>query len=351
MTQWLKAASLLLMLAVSCGGRAVDLNRAPDVAGGGSNGISDPAQHEVVSDQLGSFWLDGERVFWQTDKQELKSCVEANCQSTRIRYGTGYIGMAVGASDVFWIAPEPRNRILTCPKSGCVGPAREIVRDLDTLIGEIGADGEYLYWPSTFDLLRCPRAGCAATPEVVAIGEADANGLQFADDYVYWWGSVDQRSDAGPPRGGVKRAPKDGHAPPELVHEMNASPSIFGNSFAVDHEHLYWVDERSQIVSCALASCAQAEPTVVLANEEPKGNLRVDDTGVYWQTLEPHAGPIRHCFFGRCQTGDVTAISEELAYVYKLQGDFVYWTHTYVIEATTQITYPRTIQRIAKPKP
>jgi len=362
-TQIVGALSVLVC-ASACGGRSVDLDRQMTTnTSGDAAGVTLPPK-TVLDERVYSFWVDDSRLYWQAYLGAVKSCIKEDCEHTRVSYGTPWSGVAIGGHDVYWIPDAPlQSVVFSCPSSGCSGEPRTFLHDPNNVAVTDGADGDYFYWNSAFDIYRCPSTGCAATPELVAADEIVSNTFgatfTFQGEYVYW-PKVRSADDQGVLEIQILRAPKNGSTPPEHVLPPSGSAvttqagfPTFGPAFAVGSKNIYWVDSDAHILSCPVEGCGDSIPNELVSGSDLKSDLRVDDAGLYWTEANGAVSPgrvsqaLHFCAFARCALGDSTVVIDKPVFQYELNGQFIYWAET----ADDDIGYPRRVERIPKPAP
>ncbi|HWZ90358.1 MAG TPA: hypothetical protein VNW92_15955, partial [Polyangiaceae bacterium] len=209
-------------------------------------------------------------------------------------------------------------------------------------------------------IYRCPSAGCAATPELVAADETAQGSFAFQGNYVFWQKVL--QGDAGEASTDIRilRAPKNGSALPEQVlppkeGTLSDQPGVgpYGLQFALDSHNVYWIDSSAHILSCPLEGCGDSIPTELVSSDDQKAELQVDDAGLYWTEANGVVPPgresraLRFCAFARCAVGESIVLIDKPIYQYELNGQFIYWAEI----PADDIGYPRTIERLAKPAP
>jgi hypothetical protein len=355
---WTRFLCALICLALAaCGGRSVDLDRPIVPSGTGGTASVDLSPKTVLDERIYEFWVDDVRLYWYAYLSSVESCILSDCDNTKISYGTPWDGITIGRNDVYWIPQDQQTIVASCPSAGCAGAPRTFLHDPNGVAVDDGADGDYFYWSSAYDIYRCPSTGCAATPEVVAAGETADGTFQFQGDYAYWESSKPDTTSDGGTDIRVLRAPKDGSTSAEQIlptksSELSGQMGVQSGgsvNFALDPQSIYWIDASAHILSCPLAGCGDSPPTQWVGSGDQKSTLQVDDVGLYW--LEPSIGSIgeqvlRFCAFAKCSSGDSVAVIDKSVYQYELNGPFIYWG-----EPSADTGYPRSIQRIAKPAP
>ena len=355
-------------LSVACGGRSVDVDRANTNGGSGGTTSVDRSTRTVVDASVDEFWADDTRLYWQTHASSLQGCLQNDCSHTTVSYGTnGTYSFAIGDEDVYWVAAGVNETLFyTCPKTGCSGSARTVLRDPNGVPQTLSADGDYFYWSSAFDIYRCPSAGCGATPEVVAANHTIGAPLTFQDENAYW--PIPTSSDSGDAGAagsgapsGVLYAPKDGSAPVKVLSLREDSDSSQSpntnyysyNSFAFDSQRVYWIDASARILSCPLEGCPEPGTVELASSSANRFRLSVDSVGLYWFEMAPsinvagvcgNGGALHFCAFDQCAAGESTVLANAV-YEYALGGPYVYFTKQ--MDDCNQ----GAIQRMPKPTP
>jgi len=299
-------------------------------------------------------------------------CQDGVCQPVMIASGRdGPIDVAVDESRVVWteFAPGRPGRILSCPKSGCIGsPAvlvqqgapeivvlgggtmfwvdgqgekgdRRILRcDGDcaqppTVIASglsnpenLAIDERHVYWTDLVDetVLACPLDGCAGAPTVLTSGENNVSGIAVDATSLYY-GAYTQ----------VAKCPLDGCAHGRMVLASTVDRSPWGTSIAtpsaiaVDPTTVYWIDYVGGTVArCALAGCGGQGTALYVTNQsEYPIDIAIDDTIVYWPT--ERAGTVLACDKAGCGgRPHVLASGQGHPLHIALDERCVYWTNS-----------------------
>jgi len=269
-----------------CAGRAVDLDRAAPLSSAGAE--SDP---DLVSSpgNVQSVWVDEQRLYWvavadyDVRDNRFQSCLKTDCKHTTLSYAKAGAALdlaTVAGGHVYWTTYG--NFIYSCASEGCGARPVTVAQDParpDPLFAYRG----YAYWPSEFDIYRCPVSGCAATPEVVALGANSAGSrLVFDEARVYWMTRV-----------GFMSAPLDGSEPPRLVLQFASDERALR---AAGRGYLYWTVGK-QVFRCAIASCDTSPPSLLATADVEIRELEIDDSSLYWLAN----GRIQSCPLAGCE--------------------------------------------------
>jgi hypothetical protein len=279
---WLGLSALL---ALGCGGNAVDLGTNGSRWADAATSPSDPTVPQTIyesAEGIFGFALDGPTLYAlvnRGDTIELVACPLTHCRSQRTTLfsrpktgneGTESTPLVLAAGLLHWVdTAAAQRRVLACPTTGCSEPH---VLTTDWSSG-LAADDEGAYWVN-FDRTLMRRAPGAEAPTVVCdlIQERElTSGLAARGDYVYFAASTNGSSS-------IRRVRKDGTSLPEAIA---TDQSISGFSFAADS--LYYLSRvlTGRVAKCTLDGCATGGSTLA-ANQRWPGSIRLEGNDVFW---------------------------------------------------------------------
>jgi hypothetical protein len=283
--------SLILgaLLALGCGGNAVDLGHGRD-----GQGWSDTTAHEASSSTpqtiydsdlpILGFALDGPTLYalvYHAPTFDLISCPIERCRSERTTLYSSpkmdddyYLDnfttdttLVVAGDRVFWLSSAG---LVACPKTGCTEP--QPVSSVQGFDG-YAADGDTLYWLDRDKAVHRLKPN-TDVPERVHEPMAeilDPDHLVLGRDYLYI-------SDLGGDSPSIRRVRKDGTGDVQLVVEDDA---ISGLSAIGDSIYYSTKILSGRIVECAADDCPKSAVTRANNQRWPM-ELRVAGDEAFW---------------------------------------------------------------------
>lgn len=275
------------LLALGCGGNAVDLGHSPN-RGWSDLSAQDPSATTpqtiyASEDAIFGFALDGDTLYaliTHLDTLELVSCPLDRCRSERKILFSGpwpdhpsaiSTPLVLSGGWLYWIVAngEPHG-IAACSATGCAQPSF-VQTDVR---GAIAGDGEgVVYWFDQNGSLMRIAAG-ASSAERVREGAnelSDPLSLSVQGDYIYF-------NDLGSGSSSIRRVRKDGTGAAELVV---TDDEIW--DFSVTDDAIYYASEilTGRVVECPLDDCLAGGTTLAANQRYPEG-VQVDRNEVFW---------------------------------------------------------------------
>jgi hypothetical protein len=281
---------LSALVALGCGGNAVDLGHGRDGQGWSDTtapeGSSSTPQTIYDSDlPILGFALDGPTLYalvYHAPTFDLVSCPLERCRSERTTlYSSPKMGddyyernpvfdttLVVAGNRVFWLSSAG---LVACPKTGCTEPQRLSAIQCNDCFA---ADGDTLYWLDDTAVQRLQPN--TTLPEQVRGPMAEVlnpDHLVVGGDYLYI-------SDPGADSPSIRRVRKDGTGDVQLVVEDDAISglSAIGDSIYYPSKIL-----SGRIVECTADDCAKSAVTRANNQRWPM-ELRVAGDEAFWLT-------------------------------------------------------------------
>jgi hypothetical protein len=190
----------------------------------------------VTTNSFGRLASDGVSLFFSNGGSGIiRSCPLAGCGTGPTVLATlqdNPWGIAVDATNVYWVNDSPTGSVVTCPKAGC-GTNNSLLVTLAS--GQDSArtmtiDATATYWVTqgAGTVMKCAKAGCPGGPIVLASGLMNPQGVAVDEAWVYF---TESDADA------VKKVPKNGGS---VVLVAGNQPTPF--NVAVDGKWIYWTN-------------------------------------------------------------------------------------------------------------
>ena len=351
----------------ACGGQSLNLDQNSETpSGGGGAGALGVVEKNQLKDRINDFWVDDSRIYWSTNGAfQAQSCVYGRCAATLVTYGQSWGPISPSGEDIFFPALPMKpsggfgGTLIRCPKQGCTGTPEPFLQDSAIGLAQLASDDLHLYWPSSFDIYRCPLEKCGDIPEFVAKSKGSDGPLNLLGQTVFWWGISDTATvESRETR--IYSAPKDGSRPPSTLTPSGPSGEtlIYDEPvLAVGSEGIYWLDRDSHVQHCPLIGCGDAPPVTLVSTDIHKTSVWVDAANLYWLEVDGlstygnlQTGTIRFCPISGCADGvESKALTSNRIRKFVLTTDYVYWN-----EPETTIDNPagvdKVIYRMAKPR-
>jgi hypothetical protein len=278
---------------------------------------------------------DGTRLVWM-HSNGVRSCVIDNCRSTLLSYdyssGSNWLGIA--GAYVWWGMPA----LMRCPIEGCPS---DVAGGVDFFLHAVDGDGRFalddahVYWSTgSATVLRCPLAGCAPSPELVALlptRHVVSIVIGANDIVVATWGPTDGRISEGH----ILAVPKDGSGKVRDIVKLTDEPT----SLAIDGSRAYWTTgsraywttpSDGTVRACPLSGCTGAPALIATAQRYPV-RLAVDDRNAYWINPKDNTvlGEVMECPLDGCGSAPKVLASGQptVGAGLVLDATHVYWTN------------------------
>jgi hypothetical protein len=309
------------LVALGCGGNAVDLGHGPD-----NQGWSDAPDREASSSTpqtiydsdlpILGFTLDGPTLYaliYHAPTLDLISCPLERCRSQRTtlyrspkmsddfyeKHPIFDTTLVVAGDRVFWLSGTG---LVACPKTGCTEPQRVT----PSLLGFdcFAADADTLYWldgDQTVQRLK-PNTDVAEHVHGPIADLLFPDHLVVGGDYLYI-------SDPSGDLPNIRRVRKDGTGDAELVVEDEA---ISGLSAVGDS--IYYPSNllSGRIVECTPDDCAKSAVTRADNQRWPR-ELRVADDEAFWFTQASMSHYPSNSSVASCRLPDCNPVEIRLA--------------------------------------
>jgi hypothetical protein len=234
-------------------------------------------------------------------------------------------GLAVDATDVYWVDDSPDNSwdgsLMKCAVGGC-GQAPTVVVAGNVAGGGVTVDATRLYWTSwgpspqenSGSVWTCPVGGCAPTQ----IASAASWTAVYAVNATTLLGAF-----VGPtvPDGALWTCSPGACTPAPL-----ASPAGIA---AMDTTNAYFTF-GSSVLRCPLAGCNNTPTTLVSELDPPPNAVATDGVSVYFTTASMQvSGAVLKCAVGGCDGKPTTIASLPCGSIpggLAVDATHVYWT-------------------------
>lgn len=281
------------------------------------DGPCPPEDLAIGLPQATTITLDAKNVYFASEggNTPIMQCPKSGCGGAPILLGTGYaFGIAVVGGFVMW-GDYFSGKVWRCAIGGCGGNPTAIALNQTSIRGVV-TDGVKIYWSVGGNIIGCDPAAC--TPSAVITGAstgaifdiaADQATVIFVDSaakkvfacttptcttpLLLGTGSHDVSVYSGKAFWGSGTTKLIVAC---AITGCSNNPQTIGSSFspthpASDDSFVYFRDDLSfKIYRCPPAGCA-AGPEIFASNQhgQPRGNIAIDGTHVYWTT----AGEVR----------------------------------------------------------
>jgi hypothetical protein len=321
---------LSALLALGCGGNAVDLGHGRDNQGWSDAPAQDASSStpQTIYDSdlpLLGFALDGPTLYALVNRApsfDLISCPLQRCRSQRTTlYSSpkmddgktqvnGGTTLVVAGDRVFWLSGTD---LMACPKTGCTDPQR--VSSVQGFNG-FAADAATLYWLDGSKAVQRLQPNTDVPEQVRGpIAEIrDPDHLVVGGDYLYI-------SDPGADLPNIHRVRKDGTGEAELVVEDEAISGLcaIGDSIYYPSKILL-----GRCVECAPDDCAKSAVTLANNQRWPM-ELRVSGDEAFWLTKTPTSDHPSHSSISSCRLPECSSVDIRVADFYA--SDYQYHPH------------------------
>ncbi len=308
---------------VGAGGAAEVAGAAGDAGAAGASGVNTLEGQLILPQQVDWLWVDAKRIYWLADPDKFGSCDKTDCSNTVLSYGPTISFPAFAQDHVYWRSQQ-QGAVLTCPTSGCTGQS-SAVSGVPYSALLLGAEGDYVYWSDSANLHRCLFSGCTPQPVVAASVPNDA-GLVLSGSAVFWSSG-----------NGLYTAPKDGSSTIQPL----VSPQGVVTALAVVGPLLYWMEDKTRILSCPINGCAGDEILLARLESDASYFLHADSTGLYWK----QDNAVHFCALPGC-TNQQTVTTQDVR-SFAVDDQYVYWNQNDAIGTG----FAMNIRRTAKPTP
>jgi hypothetical protein len=305
------------LVALGCGGNAVDLGHGRDGQGWSDTAASEAPRStpQTIYDgdlPILGFALDGPTLYalvYHAPTFDLISCPLEHCRSQRTTlyrspkmdddyYLDNFVigtTLVVAGDRLFWLNSTG---IVACPKTGCTEP--QLVSSVQCF-DCFAADGDTLYWLDRDKAVQRLKPN-TDVPEQVHEPMAeilDPDHLVVGGDYLYI-------SDPGTDLPSIRRVRKDGTGEVELVVEDQAISglSAVGNSIYYPSKIL-----SGRVVECAADDCAKSAVTRANNQRWPM-EVRVAGDEAFWLTKtrvpdHPSNSSVSSCRLPDCSSVEI----------------------------------------------
>ena len=192
--------------------------------GGCANAPTSIAGTQVSAKALAG---DGTSLAWASNGS-IRTCAAGNCASpkTLAQNQTGFSGLSVDSSIVYWTNDTADGGVFSCAAAGCTTPTR-----IGTGTGVVTAKNGLTFWVAGNGIVSCSSPTCP-TPKTIGASTRPV-GLVTDGTYVYWRDVLEQK---------VLRCHRDGCTGAAEVLAKN-QPGAPGTNLAIDGEYVYWTNQ------------------------------------------------------------------------------------------------------------
>jgi hypothetical protein len=190
---------------------------------------------------------DDSYVYWMSIDSTIQRCRRAGCDGSPelvTPIGVVQSKLAEHASELYWFegppGPAAARRIMTVPKDGSA-PARVVVDGLHMATG-LAVDATNLYWLEVDErgaVKTCPRTGCVGEPTVLASEQTFPQWLAVDAKNAYWFNFDETWWPGKDAAGRLVRCPLTGCGKEPLIIATN---QVSARSVALDPTHVYWTN-------------------------------------------------------------------------------------------------------------
>jgi hypothetical protein len=306
--------SLSALLALGCGGDAVDVGHSQDRGWTDApieNASATAPQAIYDSDEaVFGFALDDNTLYALIHHDrtfELVSCELDRCRSERTvlfsgpyldQSGPHHTPLLISRGWLYWITGGGVSGLAACPITGCTQPRFVPTHVSSNLAGD-GEGGVYFIDQEQSSVMHLAADGEA--PERV---QSFASGLGYnadiaaKEDYVYF----------GPDDQTISRFRRDG----EGVVEAIATDEMLA-TFTVTADSIFYASQllTGKIVKCPLAGCAQGSDTLV-ANQRWPEEVLVQGNEAFWLTNPRFSESLTHATLQSCVLPECASVHERV---------------------------------------
>ncbi len=264
------------------------------------NVLASGLAHFYSGASISGISTDGTNVYW-SDAGDASS-IDAGLSARLLKCSIGGCGnsppvlgavdawsIAVNSTSIYWTNSVPGSSaggaLFTCPPAGCGSTPTSLgAADAAGTGSGIALDASYVYWSTTFEVLKCPLAGCGGSPTVLlssSSGLTNLGPLVLDTDNIYFIGT--NINDA---LSRILVCAKTGCADQPKTLATAVDPSSPFVAIATDGTSVYWtaqsrVAAAGQVCKCGVGGCGNA-PAVIASGLTNSGGIAVDDRNLYW---------------------------------------------------------------------
>lgn len=315
----------MVLLAACCA--ACGLSAVGTYAGDATLDRTGDASDAVLAEGGASDVIEGAIGDAGVDADIGDACDDAGCLPIVLSRGhVSPVGIAVNGVRLFWsVDSASAKAVVACDLPACSLPVAIATDQPRTVI--VAADATSVFWARDTGVRRCPIAGCAGAPLVVANG-TDTNGLFVRAGRVFWTDFLSS--------GTVGAADALGTNAVTL-----ASSQSFPRRIATNATHAYWTNYGTGTIMRSAVTIGPPSPFVT--GQTDPWDITIDATNIYWTNRA--AGTVMRCPVSGCGAGPTTLATGQLdPYAITTDAQFVYWTN----RGATQPTDP-SIMKMRKP--
>ena len=304
----LALSALSALLALGCGGEAVDLGRNGEWTDAPTSSPDTTTPQTIYrgAEPILGFALEGPTLYLLIQAQQtvdLVACPLTRCGSERttllrglqVSHGLALpTKLVVAGGLLYWVHLSPSGgQLVACPTTGC--PEPQVVTS--DVFGSLTADEDGVYW---FDFAHNLFHGGLNAPAPTALGnvglDVDSSSLTAWGEHLYFVASDNDSSS-------VRRVRKDGTSASEVVATDRAI-----SGFSLGQDSLFYVSRilTGRVAQCSPEGCSAGTSTLA-DNQRWPGTVRVEGNEVFWLNHTPwdyvkSKATLMSCLLPECAT-------------------------------------------------